>query len=149
MKVILTQDVKSQGKKGDLITVSDGYAVNFLFPKKLAIEADAAAINDLKNKEAAKKFKIEEQTKEAKALAEKLSAIKLEILSTASADGRMYGSITNKDIADALEKQHGIVIDKKKIELSTPIKSFGDYTATAKLYTNVTGKIAISVNKQN
>ena len=149
MKVILTQDVKSQGKKGDLITVSDGYAVNFLFPKKLAIEADAAAINDLKNKDAAKKFKVEEQTKEAKALAEKLANIKLVITTSASADGRMYGSITNKDIADALEKNHGIVIDKKKIELSAPIKAFGDYTATAKLFTGVVGKIAVSVNKQN
>lgn len=149
MKVILTQDVKSQGKKGDLITVSDGYAINFLFPKKLAIEADATAINELKNKEAAKKFKIEEQTNEAKALADKLAAIKVEILSPASADGRMYGSVTTKDIADALEKQYGIVVDKKKLELSAPIKSFGDYTATVKLYTNVSGKIAISVNKQN
>ena len=149
MKVILIQDVKSQGKKGDLITVSDGYAVNFLFPKKLAIEADAAAINDLKNKEAAKKFKIEEQAKEAKTLAEKLATVKLVITTSASADGRMYGSITNKDIADALQKQHGIEIDKKKIELTTPIKSFGDYTATAKLFTGVTGKIAISINKQN
>ena len=149
MKVILTQDVKSQGKKGDLITVSDGYAVNFLFPKKLAIEADATAINDLKNKEAAKKFKIDEQTKEAKAIAEKLANIKLVITTSASADGRMYGSITNKDIADALEKNHGIVIDKKKIELAAPIKAFGDYTATAKLFTGVVGKIAVSVNKQN
>ena len=147
MKVILTQDVKSQGKKGDLITVSDGYAVNFLFPKKLAIEADAAAINDLKNKEAAKQFKIDEQTKEAKAIAEKLTTVKVNITAGASADGRMYGSITNKDISEALEKQHGIIIDKKKIELSSPIKAFGDYTAIAKLFTNVTGKIAISVNK--
>ena len=149
MKVILLQDVKAQGKKGDLITVSDGYAVNFLFPKKLAIEADAAAINDLKNKEAAKKFKIQEQEKEAKALAEKLSAIKLVIKSSASADGRMYGSITNKDIADALEKQHGLIVDKKKIELPLPIKSFGDYTANAKLFTGVVAKIAVSVDKQN
>ena len=148
MKVILTQDVKSQGKKGDLITVSDGYAVNFLFPKKLAIEADAAAINDLKNKEAAKQFKIDEQIKEAKALAQKLEGAKVVITAGASADGRMYGSVTTKDIADALEKQHGIVIDKKKIELSQPIKAFGDYTATAKLYTNIAGKIALSVNKQ-
>ncbi len=148
MKVILIQDVKSQGKKGDLITVSDGYAVNFLFPKKLAIEADAAAINDLKNKEAAKQFKIEEQIKEAKAIAAKLEGIKVVISAGSSADGRMYGSITNKDISDALEKQHGIALDKKKIELPMPIKAFGDYTAVAKLYTNITGKIAVCVNSK-
>ena len=145
MKVILTQDVKSQGKKGDLITVSDGYAVNFLFPKKLAIEADAAAINDLKNKEAAKQFKIDEQIKEAKALAQKLEGAKVVITAGASADGRMYGSVTTKDIADALEKQHGIKVDKRKIQLNDPIKTFGVHSVPVKLYTEIIGKINVVI----
>ena len=148
MKVVLTQDVKSQGKKGQVIEVSEGYARNFLFAKKLAIPADNAALNDIKNKEAAKKYKIEEDIKAAKALGEKIEATEVVIKASGSADGRMYGSITNKDVAEALSKQ-GITVDKKKIELSEPIKSFGSYTAVAKLYSEVSAKIKIKVVNSN
>lgn len=145
MKVVLTQDVKSQGKKGDIIDVSEGYARNFLFAKKLAIPADNAALNDIKNKEASKKFKIDEETKAAKALAEKIESVVVTIKTTGSADGRMYGSVTNKDIAEALEKEHGISVDKKKIRISDSIKAFGSYTAVAKLYTDVQANIKVKV----
>ena len=123
MKVILTQDVKAQGKKGQLIEVSDGYARNFLFPKKLAIEANAQAMNELKNRESSEKHKIEVETNEAKALAAKLDTILVKIPASSGADGRLYGSITSKDIAEHLEKDYGITVDKRKIQLSDPIRA--------------------------
>lgn len=149
MKVVLTQDVKAQGKKGQVIEVSEGYARNFLFAKKLAIPADNAALNDIKNKEAAKKYKVEEEIKAARELGKKLEEITVVIKASGSADGRMYGSVTNKDIAEILAKSHGITLDKKKIELTESIKSFGSYTAVAKLYTDVQAKIKISVVNTN
>ena len=149
MKVVLTQDVKAQGKKGQVIEVSEGYARNFLFAKKLAIPADNAALNDIKNKEAAKNFKINEEIKAAKELAAKLEEIVVTVKTTGSADGRMYGSVTNKDIAEGILAQHGIELDKKKIRLSDPIKAFGSYTAIAKLYTDVQAKIKVKVVNAN
>ncbi len=145
MKVILIKDVKSQGKKGDLINVSDGYGRNYLIPQKLAIEADNSAINDLKNKQAAKQFKIDEQKKEALALAEKISAAKVVIYASSGSEGRMYGSVTSADIAEALKSQCGIEIDKKKIELSEVIKTFGTYTVNIKLFTDISAKINIVI----
>lgn len=149
MKVVLTQDVKSQGKKGQVIEVSEGYARNFLFAKKLAIPADNAALNDIKNKEAAKKFKIDEEIKAAKVLGKKLEELTVTIKASGSTDGRMYGSVTNKDVAENLAKEHGITVDKKKIELTESIKAFGSYTAVAKLYTDVQAKIKIKVVNAN
>lgn len=148
MKVILIKDVKSQGKKGDLINVSDGYGRNYLIPQKLAIEADNSAINDLKNKQAAKQFKIDEQKKEALALAEKISSSQVVIRASSGAEGKMYGSVTNADIADALKAQCNIEIDKKKIELSETIKTFGTYTVNAKLYTDISAKINLVVTQK-
>lgn len=144
MKVILTKDVKAQGKAGQIINVSDGYARNFLFPKGLAIEADAKALNEIKNKEASEKHKIEVETNLAKETAEKLSAVQVKIKCQSGGDGRLYGSVTTKDIAEELKKQHGIEIDKRKIQMDT-IKSYGSYTADVKLYNGVTGKINILV----
>ena len=129
MKVILTQDVKAQGKKGQIIEVSDGYARNFLFPKGLAVVADNKAMNDIKNKEAAHKHKIEVERAEAKQLAEKLQPVVVKLMLQAGPDGRLLGSVTSKDIAEELEKATGIVIDKKKILLDEPIKSYGSYNA--------------------
>ena len=115
MKVILTQDVKAQGKKGDLITVSEGYARNFLFPKKLAVEADAKAMNELKNQEASKKFRLEAERAAAKETADRLSSVTVVIPMAHGADGRLYGSVTSKEIAEQLKAQHGIEIDRRKI----------------------------------
>ena len=113
MKVILLCDVKGQGKKGQVIDVSDGYARNFLLPKKLAIIADAKAVNEAKNKEASNLHKIEVAKAEAKATAEKLSKITVRIMESAGNDNRLYGAVTTKDIAERLNKDHGINIDKK------------------------------------
>lgn len=146
MKVVLLQDVKSQGKKGDLINVSDGYARNFLFPKGLAAEADAKAMNEIKSKEEARLHKIEVEKAAARETAEKLSAVTVKLTSTAGADGRLYGSITTKDIAEAVEKQHGITVDKRKIQLDGTIKAFGTYVLDVKLYPEITGKINLVVS---
>lgn len=148
MKVILTQDVKAQGKKGDLIDVSEGYARNFLFPKKLAEPASAKAMNELKKREEAHKYKIDTETAEAKDIAEKLSKVTVTIALTAGNDGRPYGSVTSKEIAENLEKIHGIALDKRKIVLDKPIRTFGQYTLDAKLYTGVVGKINLIVTEK-
>ena len=145
MKVILTQDVKGQGKKDQVINVSDGYARNFLFPKKLAIPADAKAMNEIKNKEASHQFKIETERKEAQELANKLTAVTLKLICKSGADGRLYGAVTAKDIAEALEKEHKIVVDKRKITIPEPIKTYGKFELDVKLYTDVSGKINLLV----
>ncbi len=145
MKVILLQDVKAQGKKGELINVSEGYARNFLFPKKLAVEADAKAMNELKNREASKQYKIDTERAAAKATAEKLQSVNVIIVMTHGEDGRLYGSVTSKDIAEALKTQHGIDIDKRKIVLQNPIKAYGSFELDVKLYTDVSGKINLTV----
>ena len=145
MKVLLLSDVKGQGKKGDVLNVSDGYARNFLFPKKLACEVDAAVLNDLKNKEAAKKRKEELERQAAKELAEKLASLTVKITADAGNEGRFYGAVTSKDIAECLKSQFKIEIDKRKIALDAPIKSFGTYKIDVKLYTDVVGKLTVMV----
>lgn len=146
MKVILLQDVKSQGKKGDLISVSDGYARNFLFPKKLAVEADSKALNEMKNREAAIKHKAEVEKQNAIETAAKFDSIIVKITNPASSNGKLYGTVTTKDIADALKEQFQIDIDKRKITMNENIKFYGTYTADVKLHTEVTGKINILVH---
>ena len=145
MKVILTQDVKGQGKKDQIVEVSDGYARNFLLPKKLAIPADAKALNEVKNKEASLKHKIDTERKEAQDLAAKLSTVVLKLICKSGADGRLYGAVTAKDVAEALEKNHGISVDKRKITIPEPIKSYGKFELDVKLYTDVSGKIHLLV----
>lgn len=145
MKVILTQDVKAQGKKGDLIQVSEGYARNFLFPKKLAVEADAKAMNELKNREASKQYKLETDRAAAKTIAEKLATVTVKIAVNAGPDGRLYGSITSKEVAEQLKGQHGIEIDRRKIVMSDPIKAYGSYQYDVKLFPDVVGKLTVSV----
>lgn len=145
MKVVLLADVKGQGKKNQVVEVSDGYARNFLFPKKLAVEANATVMNNIKGQEAAKQHKIEVETAEAKALAAKLDAMLIKIPASSGADGRLYGSVTAKDIAERLEKDHGITIDKRKIILNDPIRAYGQYDLDVKLYTEITGKIHVLV----
>ena len=146
MKVILLCDVKGQGKKDQVIEVSDGYARNFLFPKKKAILADAKATNELKSKEESKQFKISEERKAAQQLAEKIKKTTVEIKMEHGQDNRLYGSVTAKDIADQLKKILGVDIDKRKINLKDPIKAYGTYTVEIKLYTDVVAAFSVKVS---
>ncbi len=146
MKVILKQDVKSLGKKGDLVNASDGYARNFLFPKGLAIEANAQAMSEFKNKENAEKFRIKTETENAKANAEKLSGKTIRFSVPAGQGGRLFGSVTTKEIAEKIKKEFNIDVDKKKISAGD-IKSYGTYTAEVKLYQGVTAEIYVFVGE--
>ena len=145
MKVILLADVKGQGKKNDVIEVSDGYGKNFLIPRKLAKVADAQSLNDVKVKEAARIYRIETEKKEARELAERLKAILVKIPASGGGDGRLYGSVTSKDIVEKLKADTGIDIDKRKLVMSDQIKAYGKYEVEVKLYTEVTGKINVLV----
>ncbi len=149
MKVLLLQDVKGKGKKDTIVDVSDGYARNFLLPKGVAVEADAKIMNDYKNKQAAKKHHEEMEKQAAKETAEKLAGLVVKILATAGADGRFYGSVTTKDIAEELEKQHGITVDKRKIVLDDAIKAFGSYSLDVKLYPEISGKLNVIVTQKD
>ena len=145
MKVLLLADVKGKGKKDQIINVSDGYARNFLFPKKLAVEADAKAMADAKNKEDARLYRIEQDKAAAREMAEKLSAVTVKIKASAGADGRLYGSITTSDIVAELKAQHGLEVDRRKIVTDGAIKAFGSYTLDVKLYPEIQGKINLVV----
>ncbi len=145
MKVVLLADVKGQGKKGELINVSDGYARNFLFPKKLAKEANAQILNDIKNKNEAENFKKAEDKKAALQLAEKLKGIVVKFKSTGGADGKLYGAVTAKDISDKLNADFGISIDKRKIVVTENIKTVGTYVLDVKLYPEISAKLNVVV----
>lgn len=145
MKVVLLKDVKAQGKKNDVIEVSDGYARNYLIPRKLAIEADNAVLNSIRGKEEAQRHKIEVETAEARAIAARLDTLLIKIPASCGADGRLYGSITSKEIAERLEKDYSIKVDKRKIQLSDPIRAYGKYDLDVKLYTDVVGKLHVLV----
>ncbi|MBO5374233.1 MAG: 50S ribosomal protein L9 [Clostridia bacterium] len=147
MKVVLLQDVKGQGKANDVINVSDGYARNFLFPRKLAVVADARALNEVKSKQASAQHKIDVEKANARALADKLNDTKVVITADAGKDGRFYGAVTSKDIAEALKAQ-GIEVDKRKIELDSPIKAFGTYMVSVKLYTEIIAKLTVQVTEK-
>lgn len=148
MQVILTQDVKGQGKKGQMVKVSDGYARNFLFPKGLATEATKSNINDLKGKKESLEYKIKTETEEAKRIAEKMETIEVKISAKAGDNGKLFGSITSKDVADALTEQHHIKLDKKKFVLPDGIKTLGTTEVKIKLYTGITGTLKVVVEKQ-
>ena len=145
MKVILLKDVKSQGKKDDLINVSDGYARNFLIPRGLAVEADAKALNDIKNREAAKKHKIDLEVAAANETKSRLEGVVVKIRGKAGTDGKLFGSVTSADVADELARQHGIEVDRKKIVMDAPVKQFGTYQFNVKLYPEITGVINVVV----
>lgn len=147
MKVILLQDVKGQGKKNDIIEVSDGYGKNFLLPRKLAKLADAQSVNDVKVREEARLYRIATEKKEAQALVEKLKTITVVIKASSGADGRLYGSVTAKDISERLATDFGIAIDKRKLVIAEPIKTFGKYTVEAKLYPEVAGIVNVEVKE--
>ncbi len=149
MKVILTQDVKGQGKKGDLINVSDGYARNFLLPKGVAIEASKQAINDLEGKKGAEAYRKNQEEEKAKNIAERMKDITVNLSAKAGAGGKLFGSITSKDVAEALKAQYKIDIDKRKFELKDGIKNCGVTEVTVKLYPQITGKFKVNVTEQN
>ena len=145
MKVLLLQDVKAQGKKGEVVNVSDGYARNFLFPKKLAAELTPTIMNEIKTKEEAKAHKLAEEKKLAQENAAKLQSVTVKIYASSGADQRLYGAITSKEIAEELKKQHDIDIDKRKIVLDSPIKCYGTYTLDVKLHPDVLGKLSLVI----
>lgn len=145
MKVVLLQDVKGSGKKGALVNVSDGYARNFLLPRKLAKEANSQAINELKNAEDSRKFKIETDIENANKLKEKLDGKTIKILAKAGKNGRLFGSVTSKEISDEIKNQFGVIADKRKITIDGDIKSYGTYNCEVKLYQGITAKVMVNV----
>ena len=146
MKVVLLADVKGLGKKGELCNASDGYARNFLFPKKLAVEADSSALNELKNREEAKAHHKQEEINAAKATAEKLNGKSVTIKAKAGSGGRLFGSVTSKEIAAEIKNSLGVEIDRKKMNVAD-IKNFGEYTAEIKLYQGIIAKITVKVTE--
>ena len=145
MKVILQQDVKGQGKKGQLVEVSEGYARNFLLPRKLAIVATTDAINTMNLKEKARKAEEARQKAEAEATAEKLKECQVKLTAKAGAGGKLFGAITGKEISEGLKKQFGLDVPKQKLVLSEPIKAYGNYQVKAKLGFEVSGTVYVSV----
>ena len=146
MKVILKQDVKSLGKKGELVNASDGYARNFLIPKGFAMEANATAMNDFNNKESAKKYHKAEEIKAAKADAEKLEGKTFRLTAKAGANGKLFGSVTSKDISAKIKQDLSLDIDKRKIAVDD-IKQFGTYEAEIKVYQGISAKIYVQVTE--
>ena len=147
MKVILLCDVKGQGKKDQIVNVSDGYARNFLFPQKKAVPADAKSTGELKSKEEAKQFRIAEDKKAAEALAARIKEVTVEISMGHGADGRLYGSVTAKDIASELSRAIGQEVDKRKIQLANPIKAYGLYSVSIKLYSDISATFSVHVHQ--
>ena len=146
MKVVLLADVKGQGKKGELCNVSDGYARNFLFPKNLAIEANAAAMSELKSREEAKVHHKNEEIAAARDIASRLEGKTITIKAKAGANGKLFGSVTSKEISAEIGKTLGITVDRKKMTVAD-IKNFGEYTAEIKLYTGISAKLTVKVTE--
>ena len=145
MKVILQQDVKGQGKKGQMVEVSDGYGRNFLLPRKLAVEATAENVNTMKMQDKAKKAREAEEKAQAQALAEQLKSCQVKIAAKAGQGGRLFGAITSKEISEELKKQYDLDVNKSKIVMAEPFKAFGSYEVKCKLGYEVTGTIYVLV----
>ena len=148
MKVVLLADVQGRGKKGELVNVSDGYARNYLFPHKLAKEANAQAMSELKNADQARQHKIEVEKAAAKEAVEKINGKTLKLYAKAGQGGRLFGSVTAKEISEELKKSYGLQVDKRKIDLSSDIKSFGTFECEVKFYTGISAKIFVMVSEQ-
>ncbi len=148
MKVILQQDVKGQGKKGQMIEASDGYARNFLLPRKLAVEATADNVNKMKMQDKARRAQEAAEKAEAQAIAEKLKSCTVKLTARAGSGGRLFGAVTSKEIADALKEQYGLEISKAKLVQEEPIKSFGTYELKCKLGYEVTGTVKVTVAEE-
>ena len=145
MKVVLLQDVKGSGKKGELVNVSDGYARNFLFPRNLAKEANAQAMNELKNAEDSKQYKLDQQIAQANAAKEKLEAKTIVIHAKAGNNGKLFGSITAKEIANEIKQRYNIIVDKRKISITGEIKQYDTYDVDVKLFNGIVAKIFVKV----
>lgn len=148
MKVILSKDVKDLGKAGAIVNVAEGYARNFLFPRKLATEAGAGAMKQLEEKKKTLELKLEHQLADAKEIASRLEGVQVTIAGKTGAGTKLYGSITNQDIADALLKQHHIKVDKRSIHIDEPIKTLGTHRASIKLHHEVSVNVGIEVVAQ-
>lgn len=148
MKVILLQDVKSIGKKGDLCNVSDGYARNFLLPRKLAKEANAQAMNEFKNAEAAKEYKIKKETEQAQENKKALDGRQVKIYARAGQGGKLFGSVTSKELAEEIGRQYGIEVDKRKVVLDGDIKAFGTYSFDVKFFNGIIANMSVAVCEQ-
>lgn len=146
MKVVLLKDVKGQGKRDDIINVSDGYARNFLFPQKLAMEATTGAMKEIQLKRAAQDAREAEALRQAQEKADGLKGKVIELKVKCGDKGRLYGSVTSAEVADALEKQHGVKVDKRKLDLGEPIKEVGEREITVWLYTGVTTKMKLHIS---
>ena len=147
MKVILLQDVKGKGKKGQMIEVSDGYARNFMLPKKMAIEATADAITTMRMNDKATQERIAKEKAEALALSKQLRELTLVVTAKGGGAGRLFGSVTNQEIADALKAKTGITLDKRKIVIADTIKSVGTYTVTCKLGYEITAPLTVKIEE--
>lgn len=145
MKVILLADVKGKGKKDQVVDVSDGYARNYLFAKKLAIEADAKALNELRGREASKQYKHNVEKAVAQETAKQLEAITLVLKRKAGVDNKLYGAITTKEITQQLKQDYNLDVDKKKLSMESPIKAFGTYKIKSKLFSDVSATITVQV----
>ena len=148
MKVILQQDVKGQGKKGQLVEVAEGYARNFLLPRKLAVPATADAMNTMRLQEKAKRAEEARQRAEALEIVEKLKNSPVKIAARAGANGKLFGAVTSKEVSDALQAQYGIELGKQKIVMDEPIKAYGSYQLKAKLGFEVTGTVYVAVYEE-
>ena len=146
MKVILTQDVKSLGKKGEMVSVADGYARNFLFPRGLAAEANAQSLTELKNREQAAQHKIAVETQNARDAAAQIEGKTVRVSAKAGANGKLFGSVTAKEVAENLKKQYGVDADKRKISMED-VKAYGTYEAEIKLYSGISAKIYVQVSE--
>ncbi len=146
MKVVLLQDVKSLGKKDTVVNVSDGYARNFLFPRKLAVEATAAAMNEVKNKEEAAAYRKSESIAAAGRIKEKIDGKTVTVKARGGKDGKLFGAVTSKDVAKALSEQLGVEVDRKRIVMDD-IKTFSRSEAEIKLYTDINAKVTVAVEE--
>lgn len=148
MEIILLEDVKKLGKKGELVKVSDGYAKNYVIPKKLGVEATNAAKNELKLKQKAEDKRKQDELETAKQLAEELKEKKVTLAVKAGEGGRVFGSVTSKEIAKGAKEQLGLSLDKKKIQLSDPIKTLGNHVVPIKIHPKVTGELTVTVTEK-
>ena len=149
MKVVLKKDVKELGKSGSVVNVAEGYARNFLFPRKLAVIADTGAMNTIEQKKKVLEIKGEHILADAKAIAEKLNNLKIVIKAKVGTGSKLYGSVTTQDIADALLREHSISLDKRKLHINEPIKSLGSFEVPVKLHHEVTATIHVEVVGQS
>lgn len=145
MKVVLLQDVKGQGKKGDIVNVAEGYARNFLLPRNLAVEASESRLKELSQQKAAQDRRLQKEEEAARGIASRLQGLRVTISTKAGEGGRLFGAVNNKDISEGLSRDHGIDIDKKKIILKEPIKTQGEFPVTVKLHPAVQSTISVVV----